>query len=412
MTARGNDFVSDRIHVDRGGPRLASTSPRVWTLTDGEPGNETQVHALTQALGWPTRSHRPPLNAVANLPFQGQGAHLRGLETTSRDRSNLEFPWPDLLIVAGRRIAPVARKVREESRGRTVVVALGAKTATPADRVDLAVTPVGATLFPHPNRFEVDRPLIPVETSSTENSKWRGKILATPSPRLVVLVGSGTERLGIDRAGGERLGRLVADSARALGASVLISGSRHANAGVLSGFVEGVGTAVFVHRATRDQRADERAWPVLLEKADLFILLGLGEVTLAEITATGRPVFLAPQLNNGRGPWERVRDRVIQAVVDRAMARPENNRGTTRPQEGLELICAKLIERGWIRPRRDVEMLRGRLVRNGRARLFRGVLCPSDLEAFASPVDPEVLRVAAKVRSMLGITSKEKGDES
>ena len=136
-------------------------------------------------------------------------------------------------------------------------------------------------------------------------------------------------------------------------------------------------------------------------------MAGLGEVTLTEITATGRPVFLAPQRSGAAGPIERLRDRIVQAVVDRAQSRPENDRGTTRPQEGFELWCARLIAGGWVRPRRDVEALRGRLVRNGRARLLRGPIRAADLEGFAEPVQPEVLRVAAKIRSMLGVDTSE-----
>ena len=409
MTARGNDFASDRIRIHRGGPRLDSTPPTVWTLTDGEPGNETQVGALAQTLAWPSTSLRPTLSVLAGLPFMGQGAHLRALEEHSLDRAALVPPWPDLLIVAGRRVAPVARWIREESRGRTLVVALGAKAATPADDVDLAVTPSGATFFPHPKRFEVHGPLVPVAPTPPSNNKWRQKILATPGPRLVFLIGSGTRRLGLDRAGAERLGRVVAESAAGLGASILISASQHADTSVFEGCLRGVGHAAFVHRATRDQRSDEQAWSSLVEGADLFVLAGLGEATLAEVTATGRPVFLSPQRSGVVGIWDRMRDRIVQAVVDRAEARPGNDRGTARPQEGLELICAKLIARGWVRPRRDVEALRGRLVRNGHARLLRGPVRGGDLEGFASPVEPEVLRVAMKVESMLGVRSQEEG---
>jgi hypothetical protein len=225
----------------------------------------------------------------------------------------------------------------------------------------------------------------------------------------VFLIGSGTRRLGLDRAGAERLGRVVAESAAALGASILISASRHADAAVFEGCVRGVGRAAFVHQATRDQKVDEQAWPSLVEGADLFVVAGLGEATLAEVTSTGRPVFLSPQRSGVTGVWDRMRHRIVQAVVDRAQARPENDRGTTRPQEGLELICAKLIARGWIRPRRDVEALRGRLVRNGRARLLRGPIRGDDLAGFASPVEPEVLRVATKVEEMLGVRSQEEG---
>ena len=85
-----------------------------------------------------------------------------------------------------------------------------------------------------------------------------------------------------------------------------------------------------------------------------------------------------------------MRDRVVAAIIARAEARPANDRGTTRPQEGLELLSARLIAGGWVRARQDVEALRGRLVRSGHARLLRAPIRAGDLEGFASATSSEV----------------------
>jgi mitochondrial fission protein ELM1 len=162
-----------------------------------------------------------------------------------------------------------------------------------------------------------------------------------------------------------------------------------------------------VHRETRDQRSEELAWPAFLAAGDVFVYVGLGETTLAEICATGRPVFLAPQLPSRANVWVRMRDRLAAAVVERAEARPANDRGTTRPQQGLELLCARLIDRGWVRPRRDVESLRGRLVRGGLARLLRAPVRAGDLVGFSEPPRPELPRIANHIRRMLGVDLKD-----
>jgi len=414
MTARGRVFVRDRILLRAGGPRPDPTPPVVWTLTDGEPGNETQVSALAQALGWPWESRRPALGVLAGLPFSGQGAHRHALRATSRGREALQPPWPDLLIVAGRKVAAVARWVRECSQGRTRVVALGAKAGTPPDSMDLAVTPRSLALFPHPNRIEIERPLVPAVPTARSGSgaeRGRRRVQAIRGPRWALLIGGGARTLGLDRASAEALGRLVADSAAGLGASVLISGSRHASSEVFEGCVAGVGRgAALVQRSTPNQSEHERLWPALLELCDVFVLVGLGETTLAELCSTGRPVFLAPQLPVRRPLWPRLRDAVAEAVVRRAQARPANDRGTTRPQEGLELLCARLVARGWIRPRRDTEALRGRLVRRGHARLLRAPIRAADLEGFAPPPPSELPRVADRVRRMLGVEPEHRID--
>ncbi|MHA7838968.1 MAG: ELM1/GtrOC1 family putative glycosyltransferase, partial [bacterium] len=407
-TAHGGAFTSDRTRIHGGGPRPDPTPPVVWTLTDGEPGNDTQVEALAEALGWPWEARRPALGPQAALPFAGQGAHRRALQRESRGRSELRPPWPDLLIVAGRRVAAVARWVREQSRGRTRVVALGAAAGTPPEAVDLAVTPRSRALFPHPHRMEIESPLVGRRSTAsmrlTEEGSGHARIAEIAQPRLALLVGSGTRHLGLDRAAAESLGRLVADSATGLGASVLISASRHADPEAFQGCVAGVGRkAALVHRATSEQRPEEDLWPAILASADLFVVAGLGETTLAEVCSTGRPVFLSPQLPSRQSLWSRWRQRWVDAIVRRAQARPANDRGTTRPQEGLELICARLLARGWIRPGRDVEAFRGRLVRRGHARLLRSPIRADDLRGFAAPPQREVDRVAKRVRSMMGV---------
>jgi mitochondrial fission protein ELM1 len=407
ITARGAAFESDRIHVRRGGPRPDSTPPHVWTLTDGEPGNETQVAALVSALGWPSETITPVPGPMAALPFVHLGSHLRGLRADGRGRAALQTAWPELLIVAGRRVAAAARWVRQASRGRTLVVAIGAKAATPAEAVDLAVTRKGIALFPHPNRFEIDRPLISPTSPRRVSARWQERIAEINGPRIALLLGSGTRRLGLDRGAAEAFGRLVAASAAGMGASILVSASRHTAPEVFEGCVRGVGNAALIHHETRDQRPDERAWPAILEAADVFVYAGLGETTLVEICATGRPVFLAPQLRSSPNVWSRIRDRVVASIVARAEARPANDRGTTRPQEGLELLSARLIAGGWVRARRDVEALRGRLVRSGHARLLRAPIRAGDLEGFVTATSFEVDSVADHIRRMFGVDAGE-----
>ena len=403
MTARGKAFDADGTRVHSGGPRPDTTPPTVWTLTDGAPGNEVQVAAVADGLGWPTRRIDARFGGRSRWPLAERGAHLAGLEQDA-EAAGLTEPWPDLLITAGRRAAPVARWIRARARGRTRVVALGPKAATPADAVDLAITPRGANLFPHPNRLETDRPFVSTLTSERGAVAWRERIEEIPGRKLLVAIGSGTRRLGLDAGSAESLGRLVAESAADLGMSVVVSASRHADDEVFQGCLRGLGRPALVHRETPDQRPEERPWRALIDASDLYVMVGLGETALAELVSTGRPVFLSPQLRGGLTPWSRLRAAVLSVIVDRAQARPQNDRGTTRPQEGLELYAARLIDRGWVRPRRDAEALRGRLVRAGHARLLRAPIRATDLEGFAAVPEDEMAPAVERIRAMLGVT--------
>ena len=85
-------------------------------------------------------------------------------------------------------------------------------------------------------------------------------------------------------------------------------------------------------------------------------------------------------------------------IVSRSRARPANNRGTVRPQQGLEYLCARILASGIVLPPRDLRALHQRLFDLGVARPFG-----SPLEAGPRPCLNETERVADRVRAMLGL---------
>ena len=125
------------------------------------------------------------------------------------------------------------------------------------------------------------------------------------------------------------------------------------------------------------------------------MITGDSESMLSEATAHGRPLYVYSLP-------ERASFRVLRAlrewVVARAQSQPQNQRGTARPQQGLEYLCARAIERGYVRPTRDLGRLHEALIRRGVARPFG--------EAFATTTGAplqDLETVAARVRSLLGV---------
>ena len=124
---------------ENGAGRDCSAAPLVWVLLDDRPGNSTQSLGLAEELGWPFTALTLRFGTLARLHNRWLGASVRGLEPGSR--SSLGPPWPDLVIAAGRRSAPVALWIRDQSQGRSKLVQLGRKGADRAELFDLAVTP-------------------------------------------------------------------------------------------------------------------------------------------------------------------------------------------------------------------------------------------------------------------------------
>lgn len=401
LTTGGRDFAHDGHHLAAGGPRAGATPPRIWTLTDGQPDQEREVGALAHALGGACGAFGPE-----SPPFAP--------------------PWPDLLIVAGQRVAERARRLRAQAHGQCLVVALGQAAAVPIDAVDLAVIPSGDAIFPHPKLLETDLPLVAAPARAAARAgPLAARIAALAGPRIVVRLEAEAESEGEEQAWAagaiQEIGRRIAASASQLGGSVVLwhgpgvakerlEAWRRALAPIAFDVAEG-GT----EGETGRPAAQEEIGRALLAAGDLFIHLGDSEAALAELVTTGRPVFVAPdglraeRSSRGRG-LDPLRRRIADAVVARARAKPANDRGTTRPQEGLEWLCARAIESGRVRPHGTRAPLRARLLAAGHVRSLDAVLSAADPTGFPPPPTSELERVASHVRSLLGMPARSARD--
>jgi hypothetical protein len=76
-----------------------------------------------------------------------------------------------------------------------------------------------------------------------------------------------------------------------------------------------------------------------------------------------------------------------------------NDRGTVRPQQGLERLCSRLLAEGKVRPPRDLLRLHAELVRRGAARRLGEPEPAGGYEPLR-----ELDRVASRVRGLLGVS--------
>jgi hypothetical protein len=83
--------------------------------------------------------------------------------------------------------------------------------------------------------------------------------------------------------------------------------------------------------------------------------------------------------------------------VARANSKPRKAKGTVRPQQGLEYVCARLIQRGVIRPRRDLSLLHELLIERGLAQRWG-----SPITVERRPPLQEAEMVAQRVRELVG----------
>jgi hypothetical protein len=126
------------------------------------------------------------------------------------------------------------------------------------------------------------------------------------------------------------------------------------------------------------------------------VVAGNAELLVAEAASVARCVDIYPIEEQGYSP----RRTVLKWIEEIANRRPTNRRGTARPQQRLEYICARLIEQGIVVPPREPKQLHQELYRRGAARPFGAV---GDL---TTPTGGQPLReaeeVSGRVRRLLG----------
>lgn len=153
---------------------------RVWVLTNGMAGFETQAIGIAEALGATPEVKRvappPPWKWLA--PY-GPAAPQPGIAP----------PWPDLLIASGRQSIPYARMIRRQSSGRTFTIVLQDPRVAPAyfdivwapahDRLE---GPNVLTTLASPHRLTRGR-------LDTEAARFAAAVAHLPRPRVAVLLG-------------------------------------------------------------------------------------------------------------------------------------------------------------------------------------------------------------------------------
>lgn len=376
-----------------GGRILGDAEPRVWVLADDRPGNTTQSTGIAEELGWPTEIKSLEFGPLSALHNEIVGSSLAGL--TAAGRATLCEPWPDLVIAAGGRTAPAARWIKDQSRGRTRLVQLGRKGANPARHFDLSITPSYARLFAHPKRMEISLPLTRVspESLAAAAAEWGETFAASVAPRIAVLIGGDTAKQRLDAEHARRMGEEIAEMANKAGGSVFVTTSRRTSDEAVAALEEALPFAAYFHKWSADASV---ANPYLgyLALADALVVTDDSESMLAEACASGKPVSIYP-IPTREPTWL---ERLKEAAVARAIEKPLGERGTPRPQGGIELFLARLVETGLLRPARDLKSMREGLAELGQARVFDGELVLDE-----TPQRVEMQRVADRIRQLMGV---------
>lgn len=293
------------------------TPPRLWLLLGRGTGGNGLMRSLARELGWPTEEKQLVYGPLSEIPNLLLGASTLGLDRRSAE---LRAPWPDVVIAASRRSAPVARWIRRQSGGRTCLIHL-LHAQAPLHLFDLVVTMPQFRLPEAPNVLHLTAPLNRPDPAAVEAAaaRWRERIEALPAPRIALLVGGDSSSYKLDVATAARLGREASAAAREKGGSLLVTTSPRTPGDAADALMAAIDVPALRYCWRRHVAADN-PYLAYLALADEFIVTADSASLLVEACIGGKPTHLfdwgerqASTLRegSGRGIADDIRDRAV-----------------------------------------------------------------------------------------------------
>ena len=255
--------------------------PIIWILLGPRKGDNDQLRALAGRLSGLVVEKQLKAHPFWRLvPPRWMGASLRRLLPLSR--AEMRAPWPDLVLVIGRRFVPVARWIQEQSGGWTRIVALG-RPCAPAEWFDLVVSTPQYGLRSAPNLIS-----LPLALSKTVPGREDGADRAH-----LLLVGGPSWPWVLDAkallAGAESL----SERSRSEGGRLWVAFSRRTPASIrkaLMSHIRATGTPADIvgEQGARLSFADAMA------QAETISVTADSVSMISQAVMTGRPVGIVP----------------------------------------------------------------------------------------------------------------------
>jgi mitochondrial fission protein ELM1 len=259
----------------------------VWCLLGRKAGDNTQVRALAEELGWGYEVKHIAARPWELLAHLGGGVTLAGIDRAQS--SDLKAPWPDLVISAGRRNEPVARWIQRQSGGRTRLVHIGRPWA-PLSAWDLVITTPQYFL---PYEANIVHNNLPLHRLTVEDliraEQLRPRFEHLPRPWVAVLMGGDSGRFVMTPEKGQRLGKLAQALARKAGGSVLATDSPRTPRAAGDAMQAQLQQPCYCYRWGS---AEDNPYKGLLALADAFVVTGESMSMLGEAVDTGKPLYV------------------------------------------------------------------------------------------------------------------------
>lgn len=265
-----------------------SSEPLIWLLLDDRAGNRSQCLGVADALGFPYEVRELSYGLLGKLPNMFLGSTFSGI--TSESSSRLTSPWPELVIAAGRRSAPVARQIKRLSGGKSKTVQIMWPGRAGSNEFDLLAVPNHDGQKPRPNMVQITGAPHGMSAEFLQKQKSKGleTISHLPEPRIALIVGGSTKNRIFTSVMGTELGSMASDMAKAENGSLLITTSRRTGEAA-EALIQAISAPAEIYRWGDE---DENPYTSYLACADAIIVTGDSMSMCSEACAGTGPVYI------------------------------------------------------------------------------------------------------------------------
>jgi mitochondrial fission protein ELM1 len=361
--------------------------PRVWLMMGKKAGDNAQITALAEALGWPFEIKHLVFRKTELITNLLAGPTLTGV---IKDRSSpLVPPWPDLMISAGRRNEPACRWVQAQSPGARLVHV--GRPWAPLECFDLIVTTPQYRLPESANVLQNTTPLHRVtEARLAEAARvFAPRLAHLPQPYVAVVIGGNAGPYVLDAEAGALLGRAASAHAQKIGASLLVSSSARTPEPAMAALEAAIDRPAEIYRWRSG--ATDNPYLGYLALAQSIIVTCESMSMLAEACATRKPVYMFDLDTGPDNHWPLLAD-LLGETQQRSWGR------RLRRWKFQPLVYRTAIVTGPRRLTRDVRIIQRALIADGRA-VWLGEQFPQ-----GAPPPPlnDVGRAAQAVKALFG----------
>lgn len=345
---------------------VMTKTPAVWVLMGNKAGDNTQVLALAEALGWPFDVKQFNYTRFEYVHHFLRGATVAGVD--GERSSPLTAPWPDIVLSAGRRNEPIARWIKRAAAPHPVRIVHVGRPWSPLRHFDLIVTTPQYRLPKLPNVLENKTPLhrVTAERLVTDSAAWRPRLAGLPQPFTAVIIGGSSGPYSFDHAAAARLGQQASALAAQHGGSLLVSTSARTPLETMDTFERNIDVPCHLYRWSKD--ATDNPYFAFLGLASNIVVTGDSMSMLTEACWTRKPVHIF-DLGEGRN--------AMRPDVRRAAEAADGRSWMLEPTHVRAFLYRQLMRFGPERLSRDIRIIHQNLVDEGRA-VWLGDPFPAD----------------------------------